>query len=245
MLSAIGCGRSGFDSRDDAAPPPDVATPDATTGPVVAYAMDDDPSTGRITSSSSEFDGTCTRCPTQTAGRLGNAYAFDGSAEVRLPAPAGALLGTAPYTVSMWLNATTMPQTSIGVVIAKPFSATSDANVYSVWVNHDPPGQVFYETTPSGEPASYEFVSSPVGVDVRGTWHHVATTWDGTTKRLYVDGAVVASSTMQVVGSSELIVLGTDVDNNTVTLHYVGALDELQLYARALGDSEIAALAAP
>lgn len=244
---AAGCGRFGFGSTPSSdAPGPDTRIDgivDARTAPVAEYTMDDDPSTGIITGNSPELDGSCTRCPTSTAGKFGTAYAFDGTTELRLSLTASALVGSLPYTVSVWIDPTTAMQGAPNMVITKPFSTASDADVYSMWVNESTPGQLFFETTKTGAAGAYDSVSTPAGLDARGAWHHVATSWDGTTKRLYADGVMMASAATTVVDSTQLVMLGADIDNNVITLHYTGAVDELRLYDRALGDAEIAALA--
>lgn len=242
LVIVAGCGRIAFDPLADGATT-DGTTVDAPAAPVLVYPMDSDPSTGTIPASVSGFDGSCTGCPTSTAGHIGNAYAFDGVVNVQLPAAASVLLGTQPYTVTLWLNPTTTAQTHINVAIAKPFSATSDADVINVWINNNPAGELRYQTTQTGAYGNLPYIATPAGQDLRGSWHHVAASWDGSVKRLYVDGALIAQQADTLVDSTELVLVGADKDSGSVGLQYTGAIDDLRIYDRPLADADIAALA--
>src|SRR6185503_9590251 len=78
-------------------------------------------------------------------------------------------------------------------------------------------------------------------------WHHVAYTFDDAANlhRLYLDGVVVASSTVNTsiqytLGADSF--LGTHGDGSP--LHdFTGLLDDASVYARALGPADIAILA--
>lgn len=74
-----------------------------------------------------------------------------------------------------------------------------------------------------------------------GAWHHVAYTYDGTTNRLYVDGASKATSTTaHQSGSAAKVYLGTWTPNNDMLN---GALDEVRVYNRALSATDVSTLA--
>ena len=74
-------------------------------------------------------------------------------------------------------------------------------------------------------------------------WAHLAGTWDGTTKRIYVNGVMVASTASQISYDTHNIYLGADENNGTLALPFDGELDDLRVYNRVLSASEIAALA--
>jgi hypothetical protein len=91
-----------------------------------------------------------------------------------------------------------------------------------------------------------QYAISALNVINLGTWHHVAATFEGITgtARVYVDGAQETS----VGGNSPITYDTGDVnigcDNSGPAVGYfVGALDELQIYDRALSAAEIAQLA--
>jgi hypothetical protein len=101
----------------------------------------------------------------------------------------------------------------------------------------------FLVTTTDG----YQPPSAP-DVAPMGTWTHIAGTYDGATVRLYVNGVEAASKplTGAVTADTTPVILGGNGNDasGVPTELFPGRIDELMLYARALGPSEIAALAA-
>jgi hypothetical protein len=81
----------------------------------------------------------------------------------------------------------------------------------------------------------------------RGRWIHMAGTFDGNQARLFVDGREVAAVVFSgTIGSSMVpLTLGARLATTMADEALVGRLDDVRLYARALGPAEIAALAAP
>jgi hypothetical protein len=78
-----------------------------------------------------------------------------------------------------------------------------------------------------------------MGAAPNNGWHHVAYTFDGTTRRLYVDGAEKNSST--TAGDSGAVA-ETHIGSYG-TQHFAGTLDEIRIYRRALTASEVSQLA--
>ena len=83
----------------------------------------------------------------------------------------------------------------------------------------------------------------------RFRWTHLAGTYDGTSERLYVDGALAvgpAPLTGPVTADTTPLILGANGNgpNVGVTERFPGRIDELMLWNRALGADEIARLAA-
>jgi hypothetical protein len=236
-----GCGRLGFDATTDASGDPATNIPDL----VVVYPMDDDPRSGTVTSTVPAYDAVCTSCPSPTTGKIGGAYAFDGTVEIHLPEPSAGLVGMNPYTVALWASPSIEISNDNETLLAKPYSATTDANVLSLWVSTmgTPAGQLSYETTRTGASGDYQFAVAPPDQDYRGAWHHVAMSWNGTTKRLYLDGVLVDLQDVTTADSNEVMLIGADLDENALSHNFTGTLDELRFYARALSDAEVATLA--
>ena len=96
-----------------------------------------------------------------------------------------------------------------------------------------------------------EFVTSRGGSDdVLGPiidskqWTHLAGTWDGVTKSLYVDGVLRATAESEGVAfDANDIVLGADRDAGALANPMLGALDDVRIYDRSITAEEVALLA--
>ena len=71
-------------------------------------------------------------------------------------------------------------------------------------------------------------------------WSHLAATYDGTTLRLYVNGVVAASTpfTGDMATSTDPLRIG---GNSVYGEYFVGVIDEVRIYYRALTAAEIGA----
>lgn len=76
-----------------------------------------------------------------------------------------------------------------------------------------------------------------------GVWVHVASTWDGTTGNLYVDGVLVKSATLAapLPSNTRALRLGADSNGNN---RFDGLIDEAAVYDVALDPGQIATIAA-
>lgn len=236
LFAVAACGRLGFAEQapGDASLAPDVrpdTRPDIADAPApVPYAeftMDADPSTG-LTATDPTYTGACTACPVSVAGHLGNAIAFSGTEAVTL----SFAVGVQPYTIAVWFSTSAQ-----GSLLAKPYDLSSVYDVVNIAT--DPNGILIYETF-DGAGTSYLSSTAP---SVLGGWHHVAISWDGTTKALYLDGALQGTAIVPVVDSEQPLSLGTDTDFGASAVTYHGALDELRFYDHALAAAEVAQLA--
>ncbi len=73
-----------------------------------------------------------------------------------------------------------------------------------------------------------------------GVWHQIAYTFDGVTHLLYIDGTLAGTgTTASQAGSVNTVRLGFWNPQE----RYAGGLDDVRIYDRPLGPSEIAALA--
>jgi hypothetical protein len=76
-----------------------------------------------------------------------------------------------------------------------------------------------------------------------GQWHHVAGVYNGTQKRLYVDGNldVWADSTGTISSNTFNVNIGENAE--ATGRFWTGLIDDLRIYSRALSQAEIASLA--
>ena len=244
-LVLAACGQVDFATRPDAA----AARPDATTdaaaagpdamptGPVAAYPLDDPD--GPVNDGTGHgLDAVCAGgCPARLAvGRVGAARTFTGGGEhLEVEDPRLAL--STGFTVAAFVRQPVA--NNVGTVLAKPHASGVGAAFELALAG----GETWFCTRPDASVGDEEcLVAAPLAVD---RWVHVAMTWDGATKRLFLDGAVAAEAAGVTTFDSGPLVLGADAENGLpVTTPFVGDLDEVQLFDRALGPAEVAALAA-
>ncbi len=247
LLVATGCGRLGF---GDGTPPDAAGSVDAIAvdgdrvdaadsfvlaGIVARYPMNDNPASGAI--GSPQLPATCAPCPTSAPGKHDGGYQFDGGVSFELPS--ATLVGVAPYSVAVWFKLATYAGVGGGrSIVNKPLDTTSALNVFNLVVIDT--GTASMETTGG---TTNDYTSSPI-INALDTWHHLVATWDGTTKRLYEDGALQAATAAVIADSTEWIRIGADRDYGSSLYFFEGVLDELQFYGRVLSDAEIAGLAA-
>lgn len=201
----------------------------------VCFAMDDDPSAGAAPASDAAYTGTCTACPTLVTGHALGAYHFTGTEAILLPPISAGLVGGEPYTVTAWIDARTPLADNAGIV-SKPYDLVGVRNVFKVEISN---AFVRYETTFTTQSFA-ELDSTP---NVLGAWHHIAATWDGATKRLYIDGALEAQIGAMLLDSDLAVLLGSDLDTGAVHSAYVGDIDDVCFWDVALSEREIASLA--
>jgi hypothetical protein len=233
---ASACGRIGFDGVVPAHPDDGALAVDARVlldGLVAWYPLDDEFATATARDASGHgHDGHCASCPTTALGRRGERVAaFDGNAQFVSVASAPELRFAAGFTVAAWVAPGRIPS-GYDSIVAQPVGAAS-GNSYQLDIAANDlaeyyDGQDLYSTT----------MVSP------GTWIHIAGTWDGSTKRLYVDGVRENQAASGVVSfDTQSLVLGCDTTTAAQTNFLFGSLADVVLYNRTLSDAEVALLA--
>ena len=220
------------DAPFDAPRPPD-ATVDAFVDPslVAHWTFDDPPADGAIDATGRGHDATCTSCPVHVPGLLGMGYRFDAVDDVLYVADSLDFRGD--MTVALWARA---DETNFQISAATKLSGNGTGNTWQLELM--PTDRWSF----SGGTVHY-LEGGPV--TVAQTWHHIAGTWDGTTKRLYVDGVLAASVASTFAYDTSQLVLGADLNPAGLDLFWDGVLDDIRVYDRPLTEDEIAVLATP
>jgi YD repeat-containing protein len=100
-----------------------------------------------------------------------------------------------------------------------------------------------YSNSDTDRPHGYVYRNGEVSVAGTtvlrlNTWSHLATTYDGTTLRFYLNGSQVA--TQAVSGAMPASMGNLSLAGNTIWGEYfAGRLDDLRIYNRALSASEV------
>ncbi len=165
-------------------------------------------------------------------GMVAQAFDLNGSsAFAQVATPAGLPLGSSPRTLALWFKT---PRNLSSDTESALFQYGSDAN-----------GQMFGLITSANAPGRLYFFG--YNRDLAGntalaanTWYHVAVTYDGTTVTLYLNGQP---------DGFRAVDLNTTLNANGLTIGYrpggsrwLGQLDEVMLFDRALAAGEIAAI---
>ena len=172
--------------------------------------------------------GTVNGAARTAAGRFGGALSFDGLDDWVTVADASSLRLTTGMTASAWVSPTALGSDWRTVL----FKQRSGGISYSLYAHTD-----------SGRPSGH--VSTPLESDARGTvalpvgvWSHLATTYDGSTLRVFVNGAQVGSRavTGAITNDAGPLRIG---GNSVWPEWFAGRLDEVRLYNRALTAAEL------
>lgn len=180
-------------------------------------------------------DGLCLdgQCPEVTPGRVGSALRFDGTMHV-VNAPAASALSTKDsFSVVVWVRADAAT-TENACPVNKLYLGSETDNTWQLCMAGG-----FWRVY--AEP----IIVTGSAVEV-GTWVHLAITWSTVTDELtiYQNGfAIGAPKTGELFFDDGRLVIGADVDVGGAVAYFPGAIDELQLYARALDPDEILRLA--
>ena len=198
-----------------------------SSGPVGAWSFDEDRGSRALDSSGNRNDGTIDGAK-RTTGKFGGALRFDGVDDMVTVADSDSLDLTEAMTIEAWVKPARLRSMWRTVVIKEQRNQLAYA-LYAANGGRRPSGHVY--TTRDRAVAG----SSAVPID---RWTHLASTWDGSRVRLYVDGAQVADAALgrSAVSSGRALRFG----GNTVWPEWFkGLIDEVRIYDRALTPAEL------
>ena len=208
-----------------------TVTASAPTGLVAAYGFDVGSGTTVPDQSGNGNTGTLTNTSWAgaAAGKFGNALSFNGTNASVTVADSSSLDLTTGMTIEGWVNPTAVSSFRTFIVKERPGDL-----VYGLYAGSDtnrPQSQVTI-----GSP---QLLDAPSGIPT-GSWSHLAATFDGSTQRLYVNGAQVATraSAGSILTSTSALKIG---GNSIWGEWFSGLIDEVRIYNRALSATEIQA----
>lgn len=174
--------------------------------------------------------------PVVKDGAVGNAFEFKGDGDHVYVGDIEEADGTNTLTLAAWINPTATGQ---GDFFTKN---TSGERSNSSWVfRYDGEGNQTVSAHFNDEEENWTAIRSDASVQTN-VFTHVAVTIDGETRTLYLDGSLEKSDdyAARLDDEDAPVVLGAA--NNAgggVTNEFVGYLDEVRVYDRALSASEI------
>lgn len=158
---------------------------------------------------------------------------FDGTDDVVVASnTVGIPSGDSPYTMEALIKPD--PSNPIGTIMAWGNRGTANE---STGLRLNGSGQLFHYWWAND-------IGVTAGNLADGAWHHVATTYDGTTRSVYVDGVLVGSDTPgthNAVMANGLSVGGAFFSGNTQQEMYKGGIDEVRVWNIARTQAQISA----
>jgi len=211
------------------------------TGLAAFYAFENDVKD----SSANGNNGTIVGNPTWVAGVQGTALEFhglgaSGGGGDYINCGSGASLDiTGPIALALWIRpdaddpegkaTTTAP-------MAKALSTASPSWSYQVRYGWNSP-KPYMAFTFNTSPRAWVYVGQNL---TKGEWSHIACSHDGTTLRCYLDGIERDSTPMGKITSSPAPIL---IGSDGWGCDWIGAIDEVAIYNRALSTNEVLYLA--
>ena len=173
--------------------------------------------------------GTISGATRNASGRFGGALAFDGVNDMVTVSDAASLDLTTGMTLEAWVN-----PSALGSAWRTAMLKEGGGLSYALYA-HDGAGH----SAGYIDQGTDRDVVSPAALPLNA-WSHLAMSYDGTTMRLYVNGAQVATraQTGAIVASTGPLRFG---GNSVWGEWFAGRLDELRVYNRALTAAEVAA----
>lgn len=177
--------------------------------------------------------GTLASTASRSAGKYGNALQLDGTANSYATLPTGIVSTLNDFTISAWVK---MDALANWMRIFDFGTGTSKYLFFSVQTGTAGSIRYAIKNGSSEQGITYNF-ATPLN-----TWTHFAVTQSGNTCSIYINGALVATTTSitikpSAIGSTNQNYLGKSQWNDPM---FKGAIDEFRIYSRALSASEIA-----
>jgi hypothetical protein len=173
-------------------------------------------------------NGTLTNGPTITEGRVGQALSFDGVDDyVNVGSASSLNVAAGDFSLCAWFKTTGTEEDMIG-------KGASTGGYLLMSYLTKLRGHVWTTTSAN--------TIDSVAVVNDGSWHFGCQTVDSTKIYLYIDGILDNSQNLTgtKTGNSNLVGIGCRIGNGcSASQHFIGTLDEVRIYNRALSATEV------
>ena len=152
-----------------------------------------------------------------------------------------AVIPNLPYnsdsrTISVWVKNYSY---NWFVASACPFSYGTTANAYELAMYQS----VFALNPYPGPFASHYVDLTPLNItNALNTWNHYVVSYNGTTSKIYKDGALLSSSNTALTTANNSDIFRLGLLNALNSDYFDGAIDDLKIYNYALTDAEVTSL---
>jgi PKD repeat protein len=207
-------------------------TPVPSSGLVAAYSFEESSGSTVNDASGKANHGTISGAIRTTSGRYGRALQFDGVNDWVTIKDSSSLDLTTGMTLEAWVYPTAL-------------NGGSDNGWRTVILKQQPNSLVYalYANSDTSRPAAHVYTGADYGTaggaQLRlNQWTHLASTYNGSIQRLYVNGSQVSSRSItgNIRTSTDVVRIG---GNSIWGEYYQGRIDEVRIYNRALTVAEI------
>jgi hypothetical protein len=195
---------------------------------VAAYGFDEGAGSAAMDASGNGNNGSLTGTTWVATGKFGAALSFNGTSSLVTVPDSASLDLTNGMTVEAWVR----PTSSSGwhTILLKESTGTFAYALYSHNNSNRPASYITVEATE-------RFINGSVALQLN-TWTHVATTYDGSNLRIYING--VLRGTRSGTGAMAVSAAPLRIGGNAISGEYFsGLIDEVRVYNRALTATEI------
>ena len=173
---------------------------------------------------------------TNVTGEVGQSIQFPATGATINFGPGAGNFGTNDFTIDYWMSTTS---TNAAEAFLQQGSACGGVSFWDIVASNGVPSMSVFDAA-SGQGPMTLTCAGPL---TNGLWHHLAWTRSGNNYSLYVDGLINAGMAAGIsfnLSNGQPLLLGT---NGCAGIQpFTGAVDELDLWNRALTDVEIAAI---
>ena len=167
------------------------------------------------------------------SGKFGGALSLNGSSQslYDTSSPSYLPVGNSSYTQSVWFKPNVVSGDG-GLVGWGDYGSSRRTNALRLYENSGGFRHYWW-----GADLDCTGAQCPIST---GTWYHVASTWDGTTRKLFVNGELKRSDTP---GANNATAANFHIGKTCCSEYFNGLIDDVAIYTRALSAGEVAELA--
>ena len=173
---------------------------------------------------------TATGATFSASGKSGGGLALSGAGQFLSGTVNNLPIGNSSYTQAAWIKPTVLgPQ---GIVGWGTYGAVRQVNAFRLLDS----GNGFRHYWWGADLDATGLATNLIN----GSWHHVATTYDGTTRRIYLNGVQVAQDTP---GANAATAANFRIGSTNSGEFFNGTIDDVAIYNNALSAAEVQSLA--